>query len=255
MGSEMCIRDRTGNFNGEDIIDIICQQPATAGFIARHLYNFFVADEPQVPAWSVTPPKDPKAIETLAKTFIESNYDIRSVLRVLFLSDFFKDARFTKIKSPAEVVVGTLRLVGQNKLPPPGIGDLSKQTGYMGQELLNPPSVEGWHTGVEWINSGSLMKRINFVADMLGDISRPGVQRIVARLQAQGNLGPEELVDRCLELVGPIKAGAATHEQLVEHSAQGGELKWDTEKDVAASTARVGELLQLIASVKEFQYS
>jgi len=125
----------------------------------------------------------------------------------------------------------------------------------MGQELLNPPSVEGWHTGVEWINSGSLMKRINFVADMLGDISRPGVQRIVARLQAQGNLGPEELVDRCLELVGPIKAGAATHEQLVEHSAQGGELKWDTGKDVAASTARVSELLQLIASVKEFQYS
>jgi len=246
---------QTGNFNGEDIIDIICQQPATAEFIARHLYNFFVADEPQVPAWSVTPPKDPKAIETLAVTFTESNYDIRSVLRVLFLSDFFKDARFTKIKSPAEVVVGTLRLVGQDKLPPPGIGDLSKQTGYMGQELLNPPSVEGWHTGVEWINSGSLMKRINFVADMLGDISRPGVQRIVDRLQAQGNLGPEELVDRCLELVGPIKAGAATHEQLVEHSAQGGELKWDTEKDVAASTARVGELLQLIASVKEFQYS
>jgi len=246
---------QTGNFNGEDIIDIICQQPATAEFIARHLYNFFVADEPQVPAWSVTPPKDPKAIETLAKTFTKFNYDIRSVLRVLFLSDFFKDARFTKIKSPAEVVVGTLRLVGQDKLPPPGIGDLSKQTGYMGQELLNPPSVEGWHTGVEWINSGSLMKRINFVADMLGDISRPGVQRIVARLQAQGNLGPEELVDRCLELVGPIKAGAATHEQLVEHSAQGGELKWDTEKDVAASTARVGELLQLIASVKEFQYS
>ena len=246
---------QTGNFNGEDIIDIICQQPATAEFIARHLYNFFVADEPQVPAWSVTPPKDLKAIESLAVAFTESNYNIRSVLRVLFLSDFFKDARFTKIKSPAEVVVGTLRLVGQDKLPPPGIGDLSKQTGYMGQELLNPPSVEGWHTGVEWINSGSLMKRINFVADMLGDISRPGVQRIVARLQAQGNLGPEELVDRCLELVGPIKAGAATHEQLVEHSAQGGELKWDTEKDVAASTARVGELLQLIASVKEFQYS
>ena len=46
----------TGNFNGEDIIDIVCQQPATARFIARHLYNFFVADEPQVPAWSVTPP-------------------------------------------------------------------------------------------------------------------------------------------------------------------------------------------------------
>jgi len=202
----------------------------------------------------VTPPNDPEAIKLLAKTFTESNYDIRTVLRVLFHSDFFKNARFTKIKSPAEVVVGTLRLVGQDKLPGPGIGDLSKQAGYMGQELLNPPSVEGWHTGVEWINSGSLMKRINFVADMLGDTSRPGVRKIIGRLQAQGNLGPEELVDRCLELVGPVKAGAATLQQLVEHVAQRGELTWDNDDDAEASTSRVGELLQLIASVKEFQY-
>ena len=139
-------------------------------------------------------------------------------------------------------------------LPGPGIGDLSKQAGYMGQELLNPPSVEGWHTGVEWINSGSLMKRINFVADMLGDTSRPGVRRMIGRLQAQGNLGPEELVDRCLELVGPVKAGTATLQQLVEHVAQKGELTWDTDQDAEASTARVSELLQLIASVKEYQY-
>ena len=49
----------TGNFNGEDIIDIICQQPATSRFIARHLYNFFVADEAQVPAWQNVAPGDP----------------------------------------------------------------------------------------------------------------------------------------------------------------------------------------------------
>ena len=246
---------QTGRFNGEDIIDIICRQPATAEFIARHLYNFFVADEPPVPAWSVTPPNDPQAIETLAQAFTQSDYDIRTVLRVLFLSDSFKNARYTKIKSPAEVVVGTLRLVGQDRLPAPGIGDLSKQAGYMGQELLNPPSVEGWHTGIEWINSGSLMKRINFVAGMLGDTSRPGVRRILDRLQAQGNLGPEELVDSCLDLVGPVKAGSTTLNQLVEHVAQHGDLSWDTEEDAAASTERVGELLQLIASVKEYQYS
>ena len=246
---------QTGRFNGEDIIDIICQQPATAQFLARHLYSFFVADEPQVAAWSVTPPKDPQAIETLANVFVESHYDIRAVLKELFLSDFFKEARFAKIKSPAEVVVGTLRLVGQDRLPAPGIGDLSKQAGYMGQELLNPPSVEGWSTGVGWINSGSLMKRINFVAGMIGDTSKPGVQRIVDRLHAHGNLGPVELVDRCLDLVGPIKVGEATHHQLVEHASEQGEILWDTNDDVARSTGRVGELLQLIASVKEYQYS
>ncbi len=61
-----------GNFNGEHIIDIIVEQPACARFICRHLYNFFVADEPQVPAWSLEPPRDPVAIDLLARTFREN---------------------------------------------------------------------------------------------------------------------------------------------------------------------------------------
>ena len=80
----------TGNFNGEDIIDIICQQPANARFMARHLYNFFVADEPQVPAWSTVAPREPEAVQMLADAYFEHRYDMRSVLRVLFNSDFFK---------------------------------------------------------------------------------------------------------------------------------------------------------------------
>ena len=55
----------TGILNGEDVIDIILRQPACARFIARHLYNFFVADEPPVPAWPIEPPRDPAAIDTL----------------------------------------------------------------------------------------------------------------------------------------------------------------------------------------------
>ena len=87
----------TGNFDGEDVIDIICQQPATARFIARHLYNFFVADESQVPAWQTVPPGDPEAIKTIADAFVNSNYDMRSVLRVILNSDFFKKARFARV--------------------------------------------------------------------------------------------------------------------------------------------------------------
>ena len=132
----------TGNLNGEDIINIVCDQPATARFIARHLYNFFVADEPQVPAWSVTPPNDPEAIDLLAQTFLDSKADIKSILRVLFKSDFFKNARFSKVKSPAEIVVSTYRLVGGFEFPAPGIGEMCRQPMYMGQDLMNPPSVE-----------------------------------------------------------------------------------------------------------------
>ncbi|MDQ3829521.1 MAG: DUF1800 domain-containing protein [Candidatus Tectomicrobia bacterium] len=244
----------TGNFNGEDIIDIIVQQPACHRFIARHLYNFFVADEPQVPAWQTTPPRDPEAIETLAQAFAKSQYDIRSTLRVLFLSDFFKRARFAKIKSPAEVVVGLLRLAGGNEFPGPGIGNLAKLPTYMGQELLNPPSVEGWHTGAEWINSGTLMKRVNFAAEVLGDLSRPGIQSLMNRLKSQGDLSPEGFVDGCLDLIGPLQVEPEVRQRLVEHASEGGTLRWGTAQDASTSSKRVGEMLQLIASLREFQY-
>ena len=245
----------TGNFNGEDIIEIVCRQPATARFIARHLYNFFVADEPQVPAWSVIPPQDPEAVDLLAQTFMDSGYEIKPVLRTLFRSDFFKKAQFAKIKSPAEVVVGTLRFVGGYQFPKPGIGNLAKEPGYMGQDLLNPPSVEGWHTGAEWINSGSLMKRINFSADMMGDIRKPGIQAIINRLRDQGELDPDDFVDTCLDLMGPLDVDGANRQQLVDHAKETGNLKWGGEAQAEQSTQRVGEMLQLVVSLREYQYN
>jgi hypothetical protein len=244
-----------GRFNGEDIIDIIVQQPACARFVARHLYNFFVADEPQVPAWSIEAPRDPQAIDTLANTFRQSNYDIRSVLRVLFNADFFKNARFQHMKSPAEVVVGTLRLVGGYEIPRPGYGELSMQPSYMGQDLLNPPSVEGWHTGREWINSGSLMARINFVAELVGDPSLPGVRAIINRLKAKGTLTPEQLVDGCLDLLGPVEVSDETRQELLDQAKEWGQISWDSESNAQIADKRVGEMLQLIVATREYQFA
>jgi len=241
----------TGNFDGEDIIDIVCAHPATARFVARHLYNFFVADEAQVPAWSVTPPNDPEAIELLAQTFVDSGYDMTPVLRVLFNADFFKNARFAKIKSPVEVVVGTLRMVGDYEFPAPGIGILTKESGYMGQELMNPPSVEGWHTGAEWINSGSLMKRINFSADMVAQTDRPGIRSMVNRLREQGDLTPEQLVDGCLDLMGPLTVQAENRQEMINHVGEAGDLNWGN----ADAEDRVTEMLQLVVSLREYQYA
>ena len=197
----------------------------------------------------------PEAIETLAQAFTDSKYDIKAVLRVLFNSDFFKNARFTKIKSPAEVVVGSLRFVGGLEFPAPGIGNMARQPGYMGQDILNPPSVEGWHTGVEWVNSGALMKRINFAAGMLGDVERPGIQAILGILKSKGDLSPEDFVDDCLDLVGPLEVEGETRSQLVDHAEEQGPLVWVTPDAAAASTNRVGEMLKLIASVAEYQYA
>jgi hypothetical protein len=244
-----------GRFNGEDIIDIVVEQPACARFVCRHLYNFFVADEPQVPAWSIEPPRDQKAIDTMTAAFRQSRFDIRSVLRVLFNSSFFKEARFKHLKSPAEVVVGSLRFVGGYELPRPGYGDLSMQPAYMGQDLLNPPSVEGWHTGPEWINSGSLMARINFVAGLVGDPSLPGVRAIIDRLKTKGTLNPEQLVDGCLDLLGPVEVSPETRKELVAQAKEWGQTGWASETSAKTADKRVGEMLQLIVATREYQFA
>ena len=241
-----------GRFNGEDIIDIICQQPATARFVSRHMYNFFVADEVQVPAWSSTPPRDPEAIDVLANSFIESGGDIRSMLRALFNSDFFKEARHTRVKSPAEVVVNTVRLVGGADSPVPGYGELARQPGYMGQELLNPPSVEGWHTGDEWIDTGTLLERVNFMTSMVGDVQRPGVRAIVDAIRAKGKLSPEAFVDASLDLMGALEVSDETKGGLVAHASAAGDLSWEDERESTSSTQRVLALLQMIVSVREY---
>ena len=244
-----------GRFNGEDVIDIIVRQPATSRFIARHMYNFFVADDVQVPAWLHTPPRDPVAINQIGDAFNSSGYDMGDTLRFILNSDFFKESMYQKVKSPAEVVAGTMNLVGDLKgRPRPGLTVIGVEPRNMGQALLDPPSVEGWHTGAEWIDSGSLVRRINFVADRVADLGRPGVQDIVQRVQARGALSPEQLVDSCLDLIGPAEVGDHTREELVVHARQDGEVLWNNEKESSKSARRVGDMLALIASTREFQF-
>jgi hypothetical protein len=180
---------------------------------------------------------------------------MRAALRVLFNSDFFKEARFARLKSPAEVVVGTLRFVGGAEFPAPGIGNLSRQPGYMGQDLLNPPSVEGWHTGTEWINSGSLMQRVNFTADLVGDVTRPGIADLIDRLRTRGSQTPAQVVDDCLDLLGPLEMSPKSRDGLIGFTEEGGNFNWDPDVEIQASTDRVSELLQLIVATREYQFA
>jgi len=242
----------TGDFNGEEIIQIIAKQPATARFIARHLYNFFVADEPRVPVWQEIPPRDPEAIRLLEQEYFRSGYQIRSMLRLLFNADFFKEARFTKVKSPSEVVCGTLRLVGDFVKPKPRIYDSALEIRYMGQDLLNPPTVEGWHTGKEWIDSGTLVERVNYMAGEMGRIRAPGIQSIIQRLGDNGSgVSAEALVDGCLEMLGGYELTPDTRAMLVDHTGTGDTMGANPEK----FGERVGQMLQLIVSTQEYQFT
>jgi uncharacterized protein (DUF1800 family) len=253
--SEKTFLGKTGRWNGEDIVSIIVEQPATARFIARHLYSFFVADEPQVPAWSIEPPRDPQAINMLVSAFQASQYDMRTVLRSLFLSDFFRSeaSYFAKVKSPVEHVIGTMRLVKDFTFPRLGLREIALECRYMGQDLLNPPSVEGWHTGKEWIDTGCLVERINFAAQQVKDLQKPGVRAIVERLRAASPLSPEAFVDMSADLVGPLALSRDTREALLHYARLGGELRFGSEAEVRSSQQRVSELLQLIVASREYQ--
>ncbi len=249
----------TGNLNGEDIIDIIVKQPATARFISRHLYNFFVEDEPQVPSWSIEPPRDEAAIQQLSKVFLDTGGDMRAVLMEMFNADWFKASKNKKkVKSPAELVAGLLKQTGEFRNPKPGMHDFSGAAAVMGQSLLNPPTVEGWHTGHEWIDSGTLSERINFAAKQFKDPSKPGIQDI---LQRAGTLDedPAGLVSRCLDLMGGIRVSVETHRSLVEYAKElntmGAGSSRDSENEGDQQEVDVLNLLQMIVSTVDYQFA
>jgi Protein of unknown function (DUF1800) len=139
---------QTGNFNGDDIIDILAGHPATATFLATKLARFLVSDPP-----------DDELVQALAETYLSSNYEIRPVLRALFKSDAFShpSSHRALVKSPAEYVVGTLRTLDirtdGTALPP--------IMGALGQELFNPPNVAGWPGGPAWIATNTMLTRNN----------------------------------------------------------------------------------------------
>ena len=246
---------QTGNLNGEDIVDIIVKQPASPRFLARHLYRFFVAEEPPVSSWNTAPPSDPKAIEILVQAYEESGGDIRSILRALFNSDFFKSSQYARVKSPAELIVGAVKTAGSHQGFKPGYNNLALECGWQGQELLNPPSVEGWHTGEAWIDAGALMRRVNFAAGVIGDTSLPGVKAMIDRVRKFGAATPQQMVALCLDAMGPLSVSDATLRELLTNALPGGDLSWDTESAAAESKKRVGKILTLIAASRDYQFA
>ena len=201
------------------------------------------------------PPRDPEAIDILAKAYMESDYSIEHMLRVLFNSDFFKEARFTRVKSPAELVINTLRAsrtYDDIDAADTTVFSVMEEAGFMGQKLTNPPSVEGWHTGEEWINSGALVDRVNFVSRYFGDSGNSGVMNMATRVKSglKNDFEMNELIESCLTALGHIEISGDTYDTLMEFaksaSISAGNSKNITEDDIT-------NLFKIISSSKEFQ--
>jgi uncharacterized protein (DUF1800 family) len=142
------ILGKTGNFTGEDVLNILLEQKQTAKYITQKIYKYFVNDN-----------VDYEKVEWLSKRFYNNNYNISDLMKDIFSSDWFYDAKNigAKIKSPIELIVGIRRQLNI-QLDKPEIQLIFQNA--LGQALFYPPNVAGWPGGKSWIDSSSLMLRM-----------------------------------------------------------------------------------------------
>jgi hypothetical protein len=147
---------RTGNLNGEDVIETILKQPVTAEFVSAKLYRYFVREE-----ISASVKRD------IGRTFRDSGYQMKPLLKQIFLSkDFYSPPAYaTQIKSPVHLVVSTYRKMGLHEVPT--VPDFGRMTAGLGQSLFDPPNVAGWAGGRTWITPATLLQRGNLLRDVL----------------------------------------------------------------------------------------
>lgn len=153
---------RTGNLNGDDIIETLISKPACAQFIGRKLWRFFAEDGP------------PAAIvDSVAATIRQHNFEMRPVLReILGSSEFYSErAMGSQIKSPVQYIIQTSKMLNAPAPPPLAAQNAMRQ---MGQILFAPPNVKGWDGGKQWISTSTLLFRYNFANYLInGDAILP----------------------------------------------------------------------------------
>jgi uncharacterized protein (DUF1800 family) len=148
---------KTGAFDGEDVLNILLEKPETAIFITRKIYRFLVSE--QVPE---------SRIEWLARRFYEGGYEMLPLLKDIFTADWFYDDKVagTLVKSPVELIAGISRILPMKLEREEGL--LLAQR-VLGQVLFYPPSVAGWPGGTNWIDSSSLLFRMQLPRYLAGN--------------------------------------------------------------------------------------
>ncbi len=158
---------KTGTFDGWEAIDVLFEQPALSTFICTKLWRFFASEA-----------VNPEAVAGLAQTFRDSNFELKPVLRQLFLSEAFYDdsVRATQIKSPTQLVVKLTHDLHLDTVPP---NNLAQATASLGQNILHPPNVKGWDGNQAWINANTLLLRYNLPTQLVQASQRGHNQMMV----------------------------------------------------------------------------
>jgi Protein of unknown function (DUF1800) len=219
----------TGNFNGDDVIDIILSQPVCARFIASKLFRFFAFEE-----------FDDTFAESLGSTFRGNNYEIRPLVRTILTSQAFYSSQSigSQIKSPIQLVLGTVRLAGL-QIPPDRLVEPSLN--QMGQMPFSPPNVRGWPGGRMWINTSTLFVRYNTGVRLLaGDVPLVDGGRLVDA--THGSIDSEAVVDYWVVRLIQRPIALEKKQVLIDALA-----------DQPRSEQNVRKMVQLIVSMPEYQ--
>ena len=238
---------------------VVSAKRATARYLVKKLFEFFV-----YPLGSSS--ADKATIEKFADVYSTSNHSIRELVRAIFVSDefFSQRARFALVKSPVELIVGSIRMLGARYNPGTiARGDqisniLAQVSAFLGQELFNTPDVAGWNHNLGWINTSSLLNRFTY-ADLLvigrtRDINAPGLWLSSEQLRSLTKGNTKKTVKKFLSVLGPLQVDGATIRSLrdyLEKDDRGNVVGFV--KDDATIDKKVRGLVHLIMCLSEFQ--
>jgi uncharacterized protein (DUF1800 family) len=183
---------KPGNFDGNDIIDLLLEQKQTAKFITKKVYKYFVNDT-----------VDEARVEWLSNRFYQSGYEIKTLLEDIYTSDWFYAEKNigTKIKSPVELLAGIRRF-----LPMQMENDQSQLLFQrtLGQILFYPPNVAGWPGGKSWIDSSSLMLRLRIPQILTAN------EAMDIRPKADDDVMMGQMMEGAKRMKDAVKGGTAT---------------------------------------------
>ena len=225
----------SGMQDGMDLIEAVAFHPLTGPRLARKLYAYFVNE--------VDPP-DRGLIDQISSIYYSTGGEIEPMVRRLLLSSQFRDPGnyYKRYSWPVEFVVRSLKEVGWAGF---SVNDALTPLLNMGQQLFEPPDVNGWELGPGWFSSGAMLARMNFAAQLATN------QKFNLRDAFRGHAAsPEEVVTHALERLSPPEYDAAAYGALVDYAGAGG--AW-TGSDAQIATKASG-VVHLIVGSGEYQF-
>jgi uncharacterized protein (DUF1800 family) len=233
----------SGNFGGEDIVKILAARPETGRYVGRKLVSYFCGDE-----------VSDAFVQKVADSYASNKQDMRSVLETIFTSNEFRSdkAYHAKIKSPAEFVIGTMKLLQVDKID----GDLPAVMARMGQNLFEPPNVKGWDGGMSWIATDTLMERFNFAARISTQKfdAKEGYINPTVLASQFGSNSAKDMVDHFLARLVDEDVPASARKQLLAYVSTTLDGKESTTlPDAKTLEAKMRGLLHLIMTLPSYQ--